>query len=410
MSIKNLNNKNSQFKAFGSMIFCGSATIGAMKAGYNVDRILEISDEIVEQNAYHFVKNFPDIPVVLPSEWENDNYLLEMKKEGFNFAYFNCPCSSLSAINRNASPDGKNNVHFYRVYNTINKVEPDTFLIENAPTLIKLGYPILKDLTHILGDKYRFTIIRDYASNHNVAMRRMRTFVIGWHRDKFDKIPLLHANIQPQYTLKDCIGDLYDAPLDPSYNHIALAEKQLTQYENLFHLVPQGSSALKSFINHFDSIKNQLDDKDVKYIERIMATMKTKDNIWDKTPYRPLENGYAPSMTSVTQIIHPVNNRNFTIREYARLMNYPDDFILYDGGKTPIIQCLAQGVPANFIKYIATEIQEALKGNRDLLEGSEDKILNFQHHTKMTYETFDQTQIDELTELDTTKNSSKLEK
>lgn len=408
MKLDYLNNENSQFKAACGFIFGGSATIGILNAGYNVDRVLEMTDDMAELNAYHFVRNF-SIPLVKPSEWENDNYLSEIKANKYNLMMFNPPCSSLSAINRNASADGKNNVHFYRVYNIINKVEPDTFLIENAPTLIKLGYPILKDLTHILGHKYRFTIVRDYASNHNVAMRRMRTFVIGWHRDRFDKIPLLHADIQPQYTLKDCIGDLYDAPLDPSYNHVTLIEKQLTKYENLFHLVPQGNSALKSFIKHFDTIKHQLDDKDVKYIERIMETMKKKDNIWDKTPYRPLENGYAPSMTSVTQIIHPVNNRNFTIREYARLMNYPDDFILHEGCKVPVIQCLAQGVPANFIKYIAGEIKEALQGNREFIEDSEDKILNFQHHTKMTYETFSQEQIDELTELDSTANSSKLE-
>lgn len=410
MSLDYLNDKNSNLKAFGSMIFCGSATIGTMRSGYNVNKILEITDDMVEHNAYHFVKNFPEMPVLGPSVWENDEYLESMKKENYDFAYFNCPCSSLSSINRNASVDGKNNIHFYRVYNIINKVEPRAFLIENAPTLIKLGYPILKDLTHILGDKYRFTIIRDSAGNHNVPMRRMRTLVVGWHRDHFNKIPLLQANKQPSYTIKDCIGDLYDVPFDESINHVCLPDREWGKYEHLFHLVPEGKTALRTFINHWDEIKDQFDDKDKKYIERVIATLKIKPGIWDKTPFKAYENGNAPSMTSLSKIIHPKNNRHFTVREYARLMSYPDDFILYEGGKTPIIQCLAQGVPANFVQYIASEIKEALLGNRSLLDDSEDKIVSFQHNCKMKRQLFNQDEIDTMTELEVSKSSESIEK
>lgn len=406
MSLDCLNNKNSEFKAFGSMIFTGSATIGVMNAGYNVTKILEISEDIVKQNAYHFIKNFPEMPVILPSEWENDDYLYAMKNENYDFAYFNCPCSSLSSINRQASVDGKNNIHFYRVFDTISKVEPKAFLIENAPTLIKLGYPILKDLTHKLGDKYRFTIIRDYAGNHNVAMKRMRTLVVGWHRDHFNKIPLLEANIQPMYTTKDCIGDLYNTPLGTINNHECIPGTDYEQYSHLFNkYVDPSKTSVMSFIKYWDEIKDEFEPKDREYLEKTIEKLNAGKSLWDKSPYKPSEDGYCPSMTSLTKIIHPVNGRLFTIREYARLMNYPDDFILYEGGETPIIQCLAQGVPANFVKYIAGEIKEALAGNRELLDDSEDKILSFQHHTKMKRDIYTQEEIDNLKELDVDKNS-----
>ncbi len=409
MSLDYLNNKNSKFKAFGSMIFCGSATIGVMNAGYNVEKILEISEDIVKQNAYHFVKNFPEMPVILPSEWENDEYLANMKEAKYDFAYFNCPCSSLSSINRNASVDGKNNVHFYRVFNTIQKTEPKAFLIENAPTLIKLGYPIIKDLTHILGDKYRFTIVRDFAGNHNVAMKRMRTLVIGWHRDHFNKIPLLEANIQPQFTTKDCIGDLYNKPLGSIPNHECISGSDFEQYSHLFNdYVDSASTSVMSFIKYWDKIKDEFNDKDREYLERVMGKINSGKGVWDKSPYKPSEDSFCPSMTSLTKIIHPVLDRLFTVREYARLMNYPDDFIIHEGGETPIVQCLAQGVPANFVKYIATEVKEALAGNRDFIEDSEDKILSFQHHTKMKRDIYTQDEVNELTQLDVNKDSIKI--
>ena len=399
-----------KLKAFGSMIFTGSATIGVLNAGYNVEKILEISDDILKQNAYHFVKNYPDIPVILPSEWENEEYLNNMKNENYDLAYFNCPCSSLSAINRNASVDGKNNIHFYRVFNIISKVQPKAFIIENAPTLIKLGYPIIQDLTHQLGDKYRFTILRDCAGNHNVAMKRMRTMVVGWNREYFNQIPLIHSDKQSAFTTKDCIGDLYNVPFNESTNHVCDPNREWGDYEHLFHLVPEGKTSLRTFIQHWDGIKQDFKPRDAEYIERIKLKLQTKPGIWDKSPLKAYENGYSPSMTSLSKIIHPKNNRHFTIREYARLMNYPDTFILYPNEcETPTIQCLAQGVPANFMNYVTKEIQEAILGNRQLLDDSEDKIINFQHHIKMKYQLFNQNEIDTITFLDVLKNSNKLE-
>lgn len=92
------------------------------------------------------MKNVEDVPVILPSQWENEEYLSNLKKENIDLMCCNCPCSSLSQINRNASVDGKNNIHFYRLFNVFEKVQPKVFVIENAPTLVKLGFPILRDL------------------------------------------------------------------------------------------------------------------------------------------------------------------------------------------------------------------------------------------------------------------------
>lgn len=130
-----------------------------------------------ETNAFHFVRNY-DIPIIKPSQWNNDKYLSSLKNK-YDLLFANPPCSGLSAINRNASADNDINKHIYEVANTINIIEPKTFLIENAPTLITKGAPILKDIQRILSDKYRVTVITDLAGNHNVPMFRKRTLVVG---------------------------------------------------------------------------------------------------------------------------------------------------------------------------------------------------------------------------------------
>ncbi|MFW6008066.1 MAG: DNA cytosine methyltransferase [archaeon] len=386
------------FTAIGMFIFGGSATFGTESAGYKIDQVLEMTDNMKEIHAYHFVKNRPDIPIMLPSEWENDEYLATLQIKNIDVIYANCPCSSLSQINRNASVDGDKNVEFYRVFNGIKKIRPKSFVIENAPTLIKLGYPIIQDMIEELGDIYKFTIIRDYAGYHEVAMRRMRTLLVGWRKDVFDsKIPLLHMNKHKQYTVKDVIGDLYDIPVGdasiknhviPEYEHPVWMEAGIS--DNLFEYVPQNSTTFYGFLENWDIVSKKLNHEKVREeVLKRKAKLNEGKRIWDKSPYRMSEDKYCPSLTSVTQLLHPIHNRSFTIREYARLMGYPDDFEFYPNEiNLPIIQNIAQGVPAKFIKYITTEIKESLLGNRKLIENSEDKVFIFQHHTHNVWKSY----------------------
>ena len=57
----------SKFTAVNAFIFAGSFSIGTMKAGFDLKKVLEISDSQPEQNAFYFKKNVEDVPVILPS-------------------------------------------------------------------------------------------------------------------------------------------------------------------------------------------------------------------------------------------------------------------------------------------------------------------------------------------------------
>ncbi|AEO93560.1 gp301 [Bacillus phage G] len=400
MSLDHMN-PNSKFKSLNAFIFGGSASIGTMNAGFHLDGVLELTDEMIHQSAYHFNKNFNDIPIIGPKAWENDDFLNSIKAEDYDLMMANCPCSGLSQINRSASADSDTNIHFYRLFNMFKKAQPKAFIIENAPTLIKLGYPILMDLIKELGDDYKITLIRDYAGNHNVAMRRMRTLVVGWRKDVFDnKIPLLHMNKVAQKTIKDTIGDLYDKKIGEVPNHELVSYRGWQDMEHLFYLVPQKStnhhysSILLTVVDNYESLKEEITPKNLNTVLKAKEKLEQGKNLWDKSPCRSTDDVSAPSITSVTELIHPIHNRQWTIREYARLMGYPDDFVFYpDECPTEIVQTIAQGVPAEFVRYISEEVKAALSGERKMIEGSEDKVLSFQHHTKELYKAFDQDEL-----------------
>lgn len=58
----------SGLKAVNAFIFAGSFSLGVMKAGFDLQKVLEISNSQLKQNAFYFAKNVEDVPVILPDE------------------------------------------------------------------------------------------------------------------------------------------------------------------------------------------------------------------------------------------------------------------------------------------------------------------------------------------------------
>lgn len=382
------NNKDSKIKAIGCFIFGGSQTIGHLKAGWNVDRVLEMTEDMKELNSAHFVRNYPDIPVILPSEWNAEGYLDSLKGK-YDFLFANNPCSGLSQINPKASADSKTNDHFYEVFDAIKKIEPRAFLMENAPTLVTLGLPILKKMvSEIIGDDYRFTIIHDMAGNHGVCMKRMRTFIIGWSRKHFDSIPLINMNLEKHVTLNEVISG---KPLDGVAN-CEPDPKRPWYFEAVpfYKYVKPGETIIRASLRLYDQLKQRFPKHWLKTIDATRAKIQRKGgyNIWDKSPWRPKNggNGFANSLTSLSYIIHPTEDRDLYIREYARIMGYPDEFIFYpDESKVPCIQACAQGVPVNFIKYVSKEIRRVLENKDVEYSADSSKDIVFQNHIAKKY-------------------------
>jgi len=403
---------NNNYTAVNAFIFAGSFSIGVMKAGFNLKKVLEMTDTMLENNAFFFHKNYPQIPVILPKEWENDEYLQNLEKENIDLMCCNCPCSSLSRVNRYAKIDGERNIHFYRLFNIFEKVQPKVFVVENAPTLIKLGKPILNDMVNKLKYLYRFTIIRDEAGNHNTPMKRMRTMVIGWRKDIFNKIPIINEDKQEKITIKDILKDIYNDTTDdcksPAFNCL----RSLYKY-SIPGLGLMGSLATR-VVNNEEPAKTEIlnvvsKTKEIKYLNNVIYKIQNDLGYWDKTPKRTDENKQFPSISGPQEYLHPIQNRCLNLLELQRMMGYPDDFDFHDSNnecKTTAKVAIGQGVPVNFGKWIAEQVKLALENKLSYDETGSDII--FQHHIKHQYSTFTYDQFLLLAEVDVQKEHKKL--
>lgn len=367
----------SELKSCGMYIFGGSQSIAHLQCGWNVEQILEMTEDMTDFNAYHFTKNYPNIPVLKPSEWCKNDFLEQLKNNQYDLLFSNNPCSGLSSINRNANSEQPVNNRFFEVFDVIKHAIPKTFLIENAPTLVGIGTPILKQMVDILGDKYKFTIIRDMAGNHGVPMKRQRTLIVGWRRDVFnDRIPIINPNKKSETTIGMVLSNLSENTANMEFEKDTI----LPKLKRFYNKVNPKDTILRALVREFNNIKGELDESEIKLVKDYIDKKNLNKNIWDKTAYRLDNNHTAPSMTSMAQFIHPTEDRELYIREYARIMGYPDDFIFYpDECKCSTVQCLAQGVPVNFIKYISKEIKRCLTSDYNYIE---DKVVVFQHHSQ----------------------------
>ena len=376
-----------QYKAFNAFIFAGSFSIGVMDAGFDLRGVLEITDDMIEKNAYYFHKNYPHIPVVPPSKWDNEKFMLALQKANIDLMCCNCPCSSLSQINRNASVEGKNNVHFYRLFNIFKQSQPKVFVIENAPTLIKLGFPILKDMVNELKDIYTFTIIKDQAGNHNVPMQRARTLVVGWRKDYFKQHPIVNADPQPKMTIGDTLKDIINDTTDDCKS------KQFDCLSSLYKYVKNKQATVtgiaSAYLEGDEKTKVAIltvvsKTKQLQAFKRIVQKIRDGKSFFDKSPYREGVDGRFQSFSSVQEYLHPTQNRTLNMKELQRIMTYPDSFDFTGTCKIPVRQAMAQGVPVNFGKYIATQAKLGLDGALPTIDAD----VVFQDNTKKKYDVY----------------------
>ena len=186
------------------------------------------------------------------------------------------------------------------------------------------------------------------ASDYGVPQNRQRVLFIGIRKDlnidfvfpkKIDKKGLTVGDI---LGIPNDVPNQVDWPLSP-------------QAMEMIAYIPEGGSW-----------------KDVPYEHLAPRFRKIRDNM--KKYHSPnfyrrfARNEICGTMTASAQpencgIVHPVENRRFTIREVARIQTFPDDFIFIDDNMkniTAMYKVIGNAVPVKMANAIATAIKEQI--------------------------------------------------
>jgi DNA (cytosine-5)-methyltransferase 1 len=246
------------------------------------------------------------------------------------------PCEEFSLANPRSMESAAERIYgtgtarlFLDTIRIIADLEPAVFVIENVAAIMRSGGReiIEREMDYYGLDEVYFNLVR--AQQHGNPSKRLRVFI--------SNLSLSLPRKQPP-TVMEAIGDLPPLGIDalfssaeeiPNHTLHAITESQLKQVKKA--RPRQGTRHFRT--SHHKTLTN-----------------------WVRLP----SNRVATSIIGLSRYIHPRENRLLSVREHARLMSYPDDFI-FTGHLVSQYEQVGESVPPLISHLIAEEVVASIE-------------------------------------------------
>ena len=267
------------------------------------------------------------------------------------------PCQPFSNAGKRKGVRDERGTLFEECMRIIEVKQPKVVVFENVRGILSTkdldGNKLIDNIEHQLantGQGYEVGHKLLNASNYGVPQNRYRVFMVGVRKD------LGRSFVFPDPIPKEGleVGNLLDIP-----PHVPnqVDWKLSPQAAKLITFIPEGGSW-----------------KDIPYDELPPRFKKIRDNIKKyRSPnfYRRFArseiNGTitASAQPENCGIIHPLENRRYTIREIARIQSFDDDFVFFDetpGDITSMYKVIGNAVPPKLAEVLALAIKAQVWG------------------------------------------------
>jgi DNA (cytosine-5)-methyltransferase 1 len=353
---------------------CGGLSLGLHNAGWEGVFAIEKSPDAFQTLEQNLIKNRGHFkwPNWLPKQAHdiNDvlkNYSNELKEyEGIELIAGGPPCQGFSTAGRRQHDDIRNQLaHSYLEF--VRQIKPKKIFFENV-----LGFTL--DFTMQNGETKKFStevekelVLMGYKvesrlidfSEYGVPQKRTRYILVGTLEENnhfFSKLEnqkenfLKSKGISDNISLHEAIGDLLKQNgtiQSPDSKTFKAGKYSIasSSYQKLMRTEKNSIPDSHRFANHKPStidkfqhgINTGLYGKNIaKYLNNRFGGKKTQINLLD--PNRP-----SPTLTTLTDdYIHYLEPRTLSVREYARIQSFPDDYVFLGpyttGGKQRKIQ------------------------------------------------------------------------
>lgn len=321
---------------------CGGLDLGFKQAGFN---IIWANDFDTDAQAIHKL-NLGDIDgrdIMTVSE--NDIPDCDILTAGF-------PCQPFSNAGKRKGVHDSRGMLYKECLRIIGKKMPKVFVFENVKGLLSTKYidgrdlasVIKEDLSNINDIGYEVVYQLVNAADYGVPQNRQRVLFVGIRKD-LNKVFRF-----PDKLSRDGLALKYILDIDesvPNRVHWPLSPQALEMIE----YIPEGGSWKDVPYEHLAPRFKRIRDDMKRYHSPKFYRRFSREEI-------------AGTITASAQpencgIIHPTENRRFTIREVARIQTFPDDFIFNDDGLkniTAMYKVIGNAVPPRLANVIATEI------------------------------------------------------
>lgn len=260
------------------------------------------------------------------------------------------PCQAFSYAGKKQGLNDKRGVLFMEFARAIDECKPKVFMAENVAGLKNHDDGnTLKTMLEVFAD-LGYTVIEPRilkAINYKVPQKRERIFLIWIRNDVYR--PWLFSRPEPEskiYTLKDALKkwDLYNTDV-----FVSEWQKYPQKKKEILDLVPPWG--------YWRDLPINLQKEYMQWSFYLW---------WGKTGIARRISRDEPSLTLTcspaqkqTERCHPDETRPFTVREYARIQTFPDDWV-FTGSISQQYKQIWNAVPVNLWYAMAKEIKKLL--------------------------------------------------
>lgn len=327
----------------------GGLAIGMEKAGLKCVALNEIDHWAAET----LRKNRPHWDVI---EDDIKNISFEKYKGEVDVVTGGFPCQAFSYAGKKLGLQDARGTLFYEFARAVQETQPAICIGENVRGLLNHdGGNTLKGMISIL-DEIGYKVLDPRvlkAIYYNVPQKRERLILVGIRKD-LDVSFNYPSPSKTIYTLKDALkkGDLFDCDVPESPG-----TKYPERKKQILDLIPPGGYW-----------RNLPIDLQQEYMQKSFFLGGGKTGMarrisWDE-PCLTLTCSPAQKQT---ERCHPDETRPFTVREYARIQTFPDEWA-FAGPVSAQYKQIGNAVPVNLAYAVGKEIIKTL----NMLEVNED--------------------------------------
>jgi DNA (cytosine-5)-methyltransferase 1 len=338
-------------------LFCGAGgfSVGLQRAGFDVR--LAVDSWQLAVDTYH--KNFkhPVLRGDLSAMTGHDLLRHAGAKRGeIDLVVGGPPCQGFS-VQRVGPDHDVRNALVLEYARLLAEIAPRLFVMENVPGLIgKRGSELFRAFlgaVDVAGYETEAHVVN--AADYGAPQIRKRVVVLGWLRAETGSFPLPPRKYSPDayVTVDDAIGDLPSPaatedlkPRDPLHRQTRLSE---LNRERLRHIPPGGGMENLPVHLRVDCHKAGAEKIGHRYVYGRLAADRPAGTI-------------TARFDSFTRgkFAHPLQDRNITLREGARLQTFPDGFG-FKGNQEDIACQIGNAVPPVLAEALARAAIEVLK-------------------------------------------------
>ena len=313
---------------------CGGLSNGLMKSGFTP---LLLNDN--NSDCYKTLKkNHPGSNIILGSMEDIDytNYI-----DKVDLLTGGVPCQSFSQAGmRKGFEDPRGNLMF-KFIDIINIIRPKVFMIENVKGLLTHDNGnTIKTIINTIDNNnlYNITYKCLDSSKYNVPQKRERVFIVGVLKC-LNKTFTFPEESNDKKLLKDV---LYDVPE-------SIGSKYPEEKIRLFKMIPQGGC----WVNLPEDIQKE-------YLGNSYNSGGGKRGIlYRLSMEKPCLTLLCTPSQKQTERCHPLEERPLTIREYARIQTFDDDYE-FIGSLSSQYKQIGNAVPVELAKQIGLSIIKLL--------------------------------------------------